>query len=139
MQHNVTIDGQEHTLTDEHAASSHGVPVLVGPDGSALGPGDTCKLRVEAATDEALTALRGAGFGFDDCRPAEIRLTPLDVGFDLRAIGQQTSLPAGETLCVRYVDAHGQERTVTDRRDVVIRTLEEAGYAIAESRPSGAA
>lgn len=27
-------------LSDEHASSSYGIPVLVGPDGTAYGPGD---------------------------------------------------------------------------------------------------
>lgn len=68
MNHAILIDGTESTLTTEHAASSYGKPVLVGCDGAALGPADTCRLRVERASDEAVAALVDAGFEFDDCR-----------------------------------------------------------------------
>ena len=64
----LTIDGQRQLLTTDHAASRHGIPVLVrGSD--AIGPGDACRLRIEAGSDEALAALAAAGFEFDDCRP----------------------------------------------------------------------
>jgi hypothetical protein len=68
MNEAITIDGQAFGLTTEHAASSYGIPVLVGGDGAPLGTADTCRLRVEAASDEAVAALAGAGYAFDDCR-----------------------------------------------------------------------
>ena len=36
----VTVKGVEFTITTEHAASSYGQPVVVGPDGQALGAAD---------------------------------------------------------------------------------------------------
>jgi hypothetical protein len=68
MDHELTIDGQTHRLSTDHAASSYGIPVLVSPDGEALGTADTGRLRVEAGSDEAIAALRTTGYAFDDCR-----------------------------------------------------------------------
>ena len=68
MSYELTIDSQKFTLTTEHATSSHGIPVLVGEDGVAMGPADTCRLLVESASDEAITSLLSAGFDFDDVR-----------------------------------------------------------------------
>lgn len=36
----LTMSGEQMTLTDEHPASSYGVPVLVTADGTAYGPDD---------------------------------------------------------------------------------------------------
>jgi len=64
------IDGARLTLTTDHSASSHGLPVLAYYD-EAVGPADACRLRVEGGTDEALAALKSAGYEFDDCRDCE--------------------------------------------------------------------
>lgn len=69
MRERILIDGTWSTLTTEHAASSHGQPVLVCDlDRVARAPAETCRLRVEDASDEAVAALSAAGYEFDDCR-----------------------------------------------------------------------
>ena len=40
LNHDFMRMGQKYTLTTNHAASSHGQPVLIAPDGKAYGPGD---------------------------------------------------------------------------------------------------
>ncbi len=58
------------TLTTDHAASSYGLPVLVGDDGVARGPGDIEDAEIQigrdgmtnAEYDAAVEAARNAGF-----------------------------------------------------------------------------
>lgn len=45
------------TLSTDHAASSYGQPVLVGPDGAVYGPLDT--LEYEGRTMDAWAVVRG--------------------------------------------------------------------------------
>lgn len=68
MNHIIHIEGEPNTLTTDHPSSSYGIPVLIGEDNIARGPEDTCNLLISAATDEALAALRRAGFEFTDAR-----------------------------------------------------------------------
>ena len=58
-------------LTTEHAASSHGQPVLVGADGTACGPGDLAMMgaRVTVATEVERVELVRAGYLGGDPRP----------------------------------------------------------------------
>ena len=64
----LTIDTEVCALTSDHAAASYGIPVVLGGDGVARGPAETCRLRIEVASDEAIAALAAAGYEFDDCR-----------------------------------------------------------------------
>ncbi len=68
MTHRLTIDGQRFTLTTEHVAISHGVPVLIDGHGRALGPTEASKLGVDAASDECCKELTRAGYTWTDCR-----------------------------------------------------------------------
>lgn len=61
----VTIDGMEFLL------SGGDFPLLYdlsSPGEPGLAPDDTCRLRVEQGSDEALAVMAVAGFVFDDCR-----------------------------------------------------------------------
>ena len=61
MRYPMTIDGQYHELL---------IGDPRGPTIDGLRPYQTCVLRVEAASNEAVEELMRAGFSFDDCRPA---------------------------------------------------------------------
>jgi len=50
------------SITTDHAASSHGQPVLVLEDGSALGPSDAEGLGIIEATLEELRDLAAGGY-----------------------------------------------------------------------------
>jgi hypothetical protein len=62
MQETITIDGQGCKLTDADGTLT--------VDGRR--PNQTCRLRLEFASDEAVAAMQEAGFEFDDCRPAAV-------------------------------------------------------------------
>ena len=59
-----TLDGCEHVvhLTTEHAASSHGQPVVVAEDGSAWSWLDWAFCRVVECTPEERAAFEAAGY-----------------------------------------------------------------------------
>lgn len=70
---NIRAKQLTYTLTDEHSASAHGIPVLVTPDGTPLAPwedahiayGDTPNMRGEYGN--AYTLARAiAGYAKDD-------------------------------------------------------------------------
>lgn len=68
MNETILIDGQSYSLTTEHPASSYGLVILVAGNGQPYGAGDTCRLRLERASDHAVSEMHRAGYDFDDCR-----------------------------------------------------------------------
>lgn len=66
-----------------------------------------------------------------ESQPTSISLLPIDVGFDLKVHpDMDTALPPGP-LSVRYLDEHGEERTVIGDAATVSRELTRAGYRVA--------
>lgn len=63
----------------------------------------------------------------------DLRLTPLDVGFDLRRHGMAVSLPA-EFASVG-IELGGETYLVEGTREEMIRAIKRAGYTIKEERP----
>lgn len=50
INHTVTIQGIRFRITTDHPASSYDEPVVVGPDGEAIGPTDLYQLPTRAIT-----------------------------------------------------------------------------------------
>ncbi len=68
MDYTLEIDGQTHHLTTDHAASHYRIPVLVGPDGAVVAPGDVGCLRIGQAKDSCLRELTRRGYAWIDVR-----------------------------------------------------------------------
>ena len=63
---------------------------------------------------------------FGDANAIEVRLAPIDVGFDLRANGMVASIPS-DTKIASY-EYEGVRYVVEGTSDEVIEALESAGY-----------
>ncbi len=63
----------------------------------------------------------------------EISVTPLDAGFDVRALSTMVRLGGGlnEALRVKYLDAEDRERFALGPRESVAEELARAGYSVA--------
>lgn len=67
----------------------------------------------------------------EDAAEIELRLHPIDVGWDLRVQGVPVLVPPGTTRAA-YADKRGARMVVSGTRDDVVRVLRDAGYAVAD-------
>jgi hypothetical protein len=61
----------------------------------------------------------------------QVRLSPIDLGFDLRTVGTTVQLP-GNTKIVSY-EYEGAHLVVTGSLDEIWETLESAGYTVEDA------
>ncbi len=58
----------------------------------------------------------------------EVRLTPLDVGFDVRRTRLKVRLPA--EFASAGIDIRGQTYLIEGTRDEMVQAIQQAGYSI---------
>lgn len=61
----------------------------------------------------------------------DLRLTPIDVGFDLRLLGMEVILPA-HFESVGLAGKNGETYLVEGTREEMVATIKKAGYRVAQ-------
>jgi hypothetical protein len=121
--------------TERHRVPELGAVITMGPVASGIGPERFPVHRADGPTI-AVAEVWGAEIpaivASEDTGEPDLDVTPLSVGFDLRAQGMAVALPAG-TRVVRF-DRGGAAHTAIGDRATLRAALTAAGYTL-EAEP----